>query len=63
MRKHLPNEIQDKIIRKKQTWERLKIAFELNELARELIRIHIRSTNPEINQAELEKIIADRFLK
>ncbi len=53
--------IQDEIIRKMPTWRRLRIAFELNEFARKLIRARIRSLHADLSNEEVERLVAQRF--
>ena len=55
------NKIQNEILCKKDGWEKLKIAFELNEFARNLIRLNIKSLNPNISESELNKLVVERF--
>jgi len=55
--------IQDKIIRRMPAWKRLRIAFELNEFARKLIRARIRSLHPDLSSEEVERLVAQRFCR
>jgi len=55
------NKVQNGIIRKMEGYRRLKIAFGLNEFARKMIRANIRKNKPGIKDAELDKLVADKF--
>lgn len=55
------NKIQNEILRKMPGWKRLKIAFELNDFARSLIRANIKKSNPALTEQELDKLVAERF--
>lgn len=55
------NKVQNEIIRKMAGFKRLKIAFGLNEFARKMIRANIRKNKPGIKDAELDKLVAERF--
>lgn len=55
--------LQDEIIREMPTWKRLRIAFELNEFARKLIRARLRTLYPDIPEEEVERLLTQHFGK
>ncbi|MBU3955396.1 hypothetical protein KJ633_02965 [bacterium] len=55
--------MQDKLIKKMPGWQRLKIAFGLNDFARKIIRADIKKNNPHISDKEADKLVAERFRK
>jgi len=57
------DKIQDELIKKMPGWQRLKIAFGLNDFARKIIRNDIKENNPAISDKEADKLVADRFRK
>ncbi|MBA3066331.1 hypothetical protein KKH42_02900 [bacterium] len=57
------NTMQDKLIKKMPGWQRLKIAFGLNDFARKIIRADIKKNNPHISDKEADKLVAERFRK
>ena len=57
------NKIQNEILKKMPGWKRLKIAFELNEFARTLIRANIKQANPNFTDNEINKLVAERCKK
>ncbi len=57
------NKLQDELIKKMPGWQRLKIAFGLNDFARKIIRSDVKKNNPSISDKEADKLVADRFRK
>ena len=55
------SKIQNEILKNKKGFERLEIAFELNDFSRNLIKNKIRSLNPNLSEGEIEKIVIERF--
>jgi len=55
------NKIQNKFLKSKKGFERLELAFELNDFSRDLIKEKLKNLNPNLNEKELEKIIAERY--
>jgi len=55
------SKIQNEILKSKKGFERLEIAFELNDFSRNLIKNKIRSLNPNLSEGEIEKIVTERF--
>lgn len=53
--------LQNKILKNMSPAARLKIAFELNELARERLRAFLKEKNPGISPQELSFLIKKRF--
>lgn len=55
------NRLQNKILKNMSSAARLKIAFELNELAKERLRVFLKEKNPRISPQELSFLIKKRF--
>lgn len=55
------NKIQNEILKKMPGWKRLKIAFELNEFVRNLIRVNIKNLNSGVTESELDELVSERF--
>jgi len=55
------NKIQDEFLKNKKGFERLEIAFKLNDFSRSLIKEKLVNLNPNLSEEELEKIVAERF--
>ena len=55
------SKIQDEFLKNKKGFERLEIAFELNDFSRSLIKEKLANLNPNLSEEELEKIVAERF--
>jgi len=53
--------LQDKIIKKMSPAKRLSIAFMLNELARERLKVFLKEQNPDISSQKLSFLIKKRF--
>jgi hypothetical protein len=53
--------MRDEILRKMPGWKRLKIAFELYDFARTLIRSRIHNAHPELSAGQIERLVTERF--
>ena len=63
MIKKSASRIQDEIIRRMDGHERLRIAFELNNFARRIIKANIKVSDPKATEAELMRMVSNRFKK
>ena len=63
MRVDRGEEIQNEILRKMPGWKRLKIACDLYDFARTLIRSRIRDSHHEMSDEEIERLVRERFKK
>ncbi len=55
------SKIQNEILKNKKGFERLEIAFQLNDFSRNLIWNKLKNLNPNLSEGEIEKIVAKRF--
>ena len=55
------NKIQNKILKHKKGFERLEIAFELNNFSRELIKTKLKNSKPNLSEEKLENLVVERF--
>ncbi|MBU0574256.1 MAG: hypothetical protein KKH83_07255 [Candidatus Margulisbacteria bacterium] len=55
--------IQIEIFKKMKPFKRLELAFDLHDFARDRIYAETKRNKPQLSEAELNKIVAQRFVR